>query len=206
MRTGRPVLRDLPAPEVLAYPMETVIAEKVEAMVSLGMLNSRMKDFFDMAVAARRMTFDGEMLVRAFRATFARRGTPLPDGEIPALSSAFTHDSAARAHWEALVDAADSSTSWTSSMSSANCVSSCCSRYSALVSQLSWLLPSDGLPASAGLKADGRWRLKPMATRLWQGEDSRSSRRRPPKGCAPLSRTSAPRAPHRAYTARPRQR
>jgi hypothetical protein len=76
------LLRDMASPHVLAYPTETIIAEKAEAMVDLGISNSRMKDFSDIAIAARRVAFDGESLVLALRATFRRRGTALPDGEI----------------------------------------------------------------------------------------------------------------------------
>ena len=64
------LLVGMPSPHVLAYPTETIIAEKVEAMVDLGISNSRMKDFCDVALAARRVSFVGEALVVAVRATF----------------------------------------------------------------------------------------------------------------------------------------
>jgi predicted nucleotidyltransferase component of viral defense system len=73
-----PALLDFPAPKLRAYPRETVVAEKVEAMVKLGMTNSRMKDFFDVVVLSRMFDFDGALLTRAIRATFVRRGTSLP--------------------------------------------------------------------------------------------------------------------------------
>jgi predicted nucleotidyltransferase component of viral defense system len=95
------LLVDMPAPNVLAYPTETIVAEKVEAMVDLGRSNSRMKDFADLAMAARRVAFDGDTLVAAVRATFRRRQTPLPDGEIVALSDAFAEDERAQANWRA---------------------------------------------------------------------------------------------------------
>ena len=93
------LLNGMPAPSVLAYPMETVVAEKVEAMVDLGISNSRRKDLTDVAVAARRTAFDGATLVTAFRATFYRRGTAFPDGEIMALTDRFI--AAAQANWKA---------------------------------------------------------------------------------------------------------
>lgn len=71
-----PGLLDLPAPELAAYPRETVVAEKFQAMVMLGIANSRMKDFFDLWVLARSFTFAGPVLAAAIRATFARRKTP----------------------------------------------------------------------------------------------------------------------------------
>jgi hypothetical protein len=95
------LLRDMASPHVLAYPTETIIAEKAEAMVDLGISNSRLKDFSDIAIAARRVAFDGESLVAALRATFRRRGTALPDGEIVALSEQFVQDSSAQGNWRA---------------------------------------------------------------------------------------------------------
>jgi hypothetical protein len=95
------LLGDMPAPNVLAYPTETVVAEKTEAMVDLGISNSRMKDFTDIAMAARRVAFDGDTLVAALRATFRRRKTPLPDTEFVALSEQFVQDANAQANWKA---------------------------------------------------------------------------------------------------------
>lgn len=80
------LLTNMPSPNVLAYPTETIVAEKVEAMVDLGISNSRMKDFTDVAMAARRVNFNGDPLVAALRATFRRRGTALPEAEIVGLS------------------------------------------------------------------------------------------------------------------------
>lgn len=65
-------LLDLEATRVLAYPLEAVIAEKLEAMVSIGVLTSRMKDFYDIYVIAAARTFDRDPLVRSVRATFER--------------------------------------------------------------------------------------------------------------------------------------
>lgn len=95
------LLHDMPTPKVLAYPIETIVAEKVEAMVDLGILNSRMKDFTDVAMAARRLAFDGTTLVAALNATFRRRRTPLPDNEIVPLSDAFVQDARAQTNWKA---------------------------------------------------------------------------------------------------------
>ena len=95
------LLAGMPAPNVLAYPTETIVAEKVEAMVQLGLSNSRMKDFTDLAIAARRCEFEGGTLVAAIRATFRRRGTQLPDGDMVALSEKFVQDERAQANWKA---------------------------------------------------------------------------------------------------------
>ncbi len=72
------VLLDDPKPAVLTYPPESVVAEKFEAMVVLGMANSRIKDFFDLHHIASTMAFDRELLVESIRRTFARRGTRPP--------------------------------------------------------------------------------------------------------------------------------
>jgi hypothetical protein len=67
----------------------------------LGISNSRMKDFSDVAVAARRIAFDGATLVRALRATFHRRGTAFPDGDPVPLTQRFVQDAIAQANWNA---------------------------------------------------------------------------------------------------------
>lgn len=77
-----PTLLDFPAPSVLAYPREAVVAEKFEAMVVLGDRNSRIKDFFDIYHLATHFQFDRAILGNSLRQTFARRGTPVP-GEVP---------------------------------------------------------------------------------------------------------------------------
>ena len=81
-----PSLLDLPKPRLMVYPRETVVAEKFEAMVSLGLTNSRMKDFHDIAVMASTFAFEGQPLAKALAATFKRRGTPLPKEPPPALT------------------------------------------------------------------------------------------------------------------------
>lgn len=73
-----PTLLDFPAPELLAYPREAVVAEKFEAMVVLGDRNSRIKDFFDLHHLASRFGFDRSTLTEAVRLTFERRRTPVP--------------------------------------------------------------------------------------------------------------------------------
>ncbi|MBK9387725.1 MAG: nucleotidyl transferase AbiEii/AbiGii toxin family protein [Planctomycetes bacterium] len=80
---------DFPAPELLVYPRDAVVAEKLEAMVVLGDRNSRIKDFFDLHYLASHFEFDREVLVEAVRKTFERRRTAIP-AELPiGLSSAY---------------------------------------------------------------------------------------------------------------------
>jgi len=98
-----PTILDLPAPHLLAYGRETAIAEKFEAMVKLGELNSRMKDFFDIWLLSRSFDFDGPRLCEAIEKTFKRRGTVLPDGEPVALAREFFSDPQKRAQWAGFI-------------------------------------------------------------------------------------------------------
>jgi len=84
-----PVLLDLPAPHLRAYPMETVIAEKLQAMTALTETNSRMKDFYDVWVLQNQFGFDGAKLAAAIRATFARRGTEVMPSSCAAFRASF---------------------------------------------------------------------------------------------------------------------
>lgn len=95
-----PVLLDhLPAPRLRTYPKYTVIAEKLHAIVDLGMSNSRMKDYFDLAVLLEREALDHELLGKAVEATFRRRGTELP-GKLPiGLSDTFANDTVRQSLW-----------------------------------------------------------------------------------------------------------
>ncbi|MFQ5457777.1 MAG: nucleotidyl transferase AbiEii/AbiGii toxin family protein, partial [Myxococcota bacterium] len=86
-----PALLDFPAPELLVYPREAVVAEKLESMVVLGDRNSRIKDFFDLHHLATQFEFDRATLAEAVRRTFERRGTPIPEHPPVALT---------REYWE----------------------------------------------------------------------------------------------------------
>ena len=90
-----PVLIDMAAPHLRMYPVETVIAEKLEAAVKLGMINSRMKDFYDLLVIFRNYSYDEALLTRAVAQTFARRGTPLPQTVPQGISDEFGSDPSA---------------------------------------------------------------------------------------------------------------
>lgn len=83
-----PVILDLPHPKLKGYPGESVISEKFEAMVKLGVLNSRMKDFYDIWLMLRQFDFDGVKLMDALRKTFANRKTSLPQKK-PLLAEEF---------------------------------------------------------------------------------------------------------------------
>jgi predicted nucleotidyltransferase component of viral defense system len=99
-----PTLLDLPAPLILAYPVETVVAEKLQAMVALGMLNSRMKDFYDVRMISRQFRFEGPKLAEAIRVTFDRRRTEIPRSIPTALSDEFAMDSEKGTQWKAFLN------------------------------------------------------------------------------------------------------
>lgn len=101
--TEFPTLLDQPSPRVRAYPRETVVAEKLHAIVYLGMANSRMKDFFDLWFLCREFAFDGPRLVQAIRATFERRATALPEGVPPGLTESFATDATKQTQWKAFL-------------------------------------------------------------------------------------------------------
>lgn len=96
-----PSLLDLPNPRLLTYPRESVVAEKFEAMVTLGLANSRMKDFYDIHSLSREFSFDGNALSEAVRKTFERRGTPLPEDVPFVFTAEFFDDDNKKKQWEA---------------------------------------------------------------------------------------------------------
>jgi predicted nucleotidyltransferase component of viral defense system len=98
-----PVLLDLPKPRLLTYPRETVVAEKCQAMVDLGLRNSRLKDFYDLRYLSRNFEFDGPQLTRALKATFQRRQTALPSEPPPALTAAFYNDPGIQGQWTGFI-------------------------------------------------------------------------------------------------------
>jgi hypothetical protein len=97
------LLDDQPPPRLRVYPRASVVAEKLEAIVSLGMANSRMKDYFDLRAMAREGVLDARLLADAITATFQRRGTALPVDAPLGLSDEFARDAAKRAQWKAFL-------------------------------------------------------------------------------------------------------
>ena len=100
-RETYPTLLDLAPPQVLVYPREAVVAEKLEAVVTLGVTNSRMKDFYDLNRLATHFVFEGGSLTGAILATFGRRKTPIPSPGLQELSTGFLATPARRALWNA---------------------------------------------------------------------------------------------------------
>lgn len=99
-----PVLLNAHAPKIRAYPKETVVAEKYEAAVRLGIANSRMKDFYDLWIMSRTFDFDGERLSEAIRKTFERRKTKLPESVPTAFTQEFYDAQAKLNQWRAFLN------------------------------------------------------------------------------------------------------
>lgn len=98
-----PGLLEMPSPRLRAYPQESVIAEKLHAMVVLGLANSRMKDYYDVWMLQRGYKIDEARLQRAIEATFARRRTDVPAVTPEGLSDTFADDPSKQAQWHAFV-------------------------------------------------------------------------------------------------------
>ncbi len=95
-----PPLLEFPAPELVGYTRYTAVAEKYDAMLKLGELNSRMKDFVDIWMLCRVFEFDGELLCSSIRATCDRRETPMPFAKPIALTQKFATLPGKRDQWK----------------------------------------------------------------------------------------------------------
>lgn len=102
-----PALLDMPQAHIRAYPRETVVAEKFEAIVSIGLANSRMKDFYDLWLMSETFEFDGALLQDAVRTTFERRRTALPAEPPAGLQDDFASDHDRVALWSAFLRRAE---------------------------------------------------------------------------------------------------
>jgi hypothetical protein len=99
-------LLGLPVASLRAYTPYTTVAEKLEAVVVLGDANSRIKDYYDLALLPRTLAFDGSVLTEAIRRTFARRSTPIPDGVPEGLSDAFARTPVHASRWRGFLEKA----------------------------------------------------------------------------------------------------
>ena len=103
IETTYPTILDFPPPRLRIYSQESVIAEKLHAMVMLGMLNSRMKDFYDLWTLRNTFAFEGVVLQKAIETTFVHRKTSIPN-EIPiALTREFATDARKNQQWQAFL-------------------------------------------------------------------------------------------------------
>jgi len=104
VRIEYPELLSYGCPRLLGYPLESVIAEKFEAMVDLGTVNTRMKDFYDVWRLSRHQRFEGSRLSAAMKATFERRGTPIPEERPEVLSEVFLESGQKQTHWTSFLE------------------------------------------------------------------------------------------------------
>ena len=93
------LLEDLPKPHVRTYPVYTVISEKLHAIVSMGVSNTRMKDYIDLYVLAEREHLDTDLMAKAIRATFGCRGKLAPAVLPEGLTEVFAQNAQCRARW-----------------------------------------------------------------------------------------------------------
>jgi len=97
-----PSILGFPPPELQGYSRESAIAEKLQIMVYMGEINSRMKDFYDIWLLATHFDFDGPILARAIHETFRWRQTTLPPNPV-AFSDTFTQDREKQVQWIAFI-------------------------------------------------------------------------------------------------------
>jgi len=99
-----PSFLDFPSPQLRVYPVYVVIAEKFQAMVMLGIANSRMKDFYDIKTIASTMGLDGQILFDAIKATFERRKTDITTEALYVFSDEFKQDKDKQTQWAAFLN------------------------------------------------------------------------------------------------------
>jgi predicted nucleotidyltransferase component of viral defense system len=138
-----PTLLGFPGPRLRVYSRETVISEKLHAMVTLDLTNSRMKDFYDLWILSRRFEYDGRTLVSAIKATFDRRQTELLIDAPIALTNAFSTN-------------ADKVTQWNAFLRR-NGLDVGELRLDQIVEQLAGFLEPPRLAAASGLPLDAKW-------------------------------------------------
>jgi len=97
-----PTIIEMPPPVLSGYSMESTIAEKFEAMVKLGILNSRMKDFFDIWLLSQLSKFSGKTLTSAIASTFKKRNTDIAQYS-SVFSAGFMADKSKATQWQAFL-------------------------------------------------------------------------------------------------------
>lgn len=102
-----PTLLDMPTPSVRAYPPASVIAEKFQAMVALGIVNGRMKDYYDLWAIPKALAIADDELDAAIAATFERRRTEVPRERPPGLSPDLLADPTKQRQWRAYAESID---------------------------------------------------------------------------------------------------
>ncbi len=101
--TDFPVLLQGCTPRIKAYPMASVIAEKAQIIVSLGLLNSRMKDFYDIWLLSQQFEHDFKLLAEAIQKTFNHRGEAIPSIEASQLFEELSNSPQKQTQWKAFL-------------------------------------------------------------------------------------------------------
>ena len=102
-RVKYPSLLGHPVARLRAYSRYSMVAEKIDAMIRLGMINSRMKDFYDIWLMRGIFDFDGTILQESMTSTFIRRGTRLPEGFPLVFADEFSNDTQKKLQWQAFI-------------------------------------------------------------------------------------------------------
>ena len=97
-----PTILEMSPPHIQCYSREAIIAEKFEAITKLGIINSRMKDFYDIWFLSRMYEFDGEVLSTAIAKTFACRNTEIQSATV-AFTDASAQDTTKQMQWKAFI-------------------------------------------------------------------------------------------------------
>jgi hypothetical protein len=92
----------MPSPNLKGYPKETVIAEKFHVMINRGLINSRMKDFYDIWLLSNQFDFDSHNLNKAIQGTFKKRKTTIPES-ITVFEKEFTENKDKNTQWKAMI-------------------------------------------------------------------------------------------------------
>ena len=97
-----PVLLDMEAPVINAYSLETSIAEKLEAIIHNGYLNSRYKDFYDIYILSEKYEISFDSMMEAVNETFENRGTPI-SMNTDVFGLEFVNDTTHQIRWNSFV-------------------------------------------------------------------------------------------------------
>lgn len=97
------LIGEFPRPKLFVYPIHTVVAEKAEAIVRFGLINSRLKDYFDLQMIFKMEEIDERAFIDSIVATFSHRGTEIPSDVPLGLSSEYFLDQRNRTQWRAFL-------------------------------------------------------------------------------------------------------
>jgi predicted nucleotidyltransferase component of viral defense system len=94
-----PTMLNMPSPSIFAYPIESIIAEKLEILISLGIANSRLKDYYDLYMVFGEYELRAKNILKSVKATFGQRKTAIPSELPPALTRDFYSNQSKKRQW-----------------------------------------------------------------------------------------------------------